>query len=239
MRFSEIIRQVSPRWLATGTAEKILYSMFVACDVLATACAESVKARCPGVLSGESLPIIGRDRLITRGKYETDGLYASRLNRWLTDHATRGGPYAMIAQIRAHFGDLWKMALVYRSGRHFEVFGPGESVSRTDISWTPDGDTAKWAKFWLFYFVSEPIPGDGTWDGPGSYDDGKVWDSDLTVSDAEDYRRVPKNWSPAHTRGEIVLLGPGQDLWDYPESTWTKAGGVGWSDYGPPRIYID
>ncbi len=238
--FRDSIRELSPPWLRTLISEKVMYAIGVQADALGDAVAAAVKTRFPNVYSGESLPYIGRDRKILRGRNETNAVYASRLNRWLDDHATRGGPYALLAQLYAHLAPAsFAIDLVYASGRRFRMDANGVVSTRDDVgTWVPDADTAKWARWWLFYAWPTPVAADGIWSDPGIWDDGGVWDSDLTVSEVTDLRAVPKEWNNGHSFGRIVLLSGDVELWDYPEGTWDDPGGI-WGETGPAQLVID
>jgi hypothetical protein len=210
LTFRDTIRSISPPWLQTGNAEKIMYSFGVHMDLLGDAIAASVKLRFPGLYSVDSLPYLGRERRIRRGRYDSDSSYANRLQRWLDDHRRRGGPYAMLEQIHAHFApNNFPVELVYASGRRFSMDVDGNIVM-DDIVWTPPGpvDTLKWARWWLFYHWPTPVYGDGLWGDPGTWGDGGVWGSSLSPADVQDLRLVPREWNAAHAIGRIVLISP-------------------------------
>jgi hypothetical protein len=214
-----------------------MYAMAVHADALGDSIAAAVKSRFPNYYSAESLPYIGRDRKISRGRAEADAVYASRLNRWLDDHQTRGGPYAMLAQVYAHFATApFAVDLVYFSGRRFQMDVAGAVSTRDDYSWTPDTDTARWARWWLFYYWPTEILSDGIWDDAGTWSDGGVWDSDLTAANVSDLRLVPREWNAGHAMGIVVLLSGDLELWDYPAGTWDDSGL--WTDRGPAQLAI-
>lgn len=244
--FRDTIRKVSPRWLQRGLAEKILYAIGVHWDLLVDMAADGVKRRFPGEAGNfDSLPIIGRERRIRRGPNEPDATYASRLPRWLDDHRTRGGPYAMLAQLHAFYAATpFAIELVYQHGTRFSLATNG-TVARDAITWLPDGipsvwddpgfwdddgvwdaDSVRWAYWWLFYHWPTAVADDGTWDTVGFWNDGGTWDSTLTPDQVTELRVVPADWNAAHTRGTIVLLSPGAELWDYPTGTWDEPGGT-------------
>lgn len=222
--YRDTIREISPPWLQRGRAEKILYSIAIHLDGLIDAVNAGIKLRFPGVYSNESLPLIGRERRISRGRIETDSVYASRLARWLDDHRRRGGPFAMLAQLHAHFAPAnFPTELVYHSGRRFSMDSAG-SVAMDDITWSPDDESQRWARWWLFYAWPYPIETDGIWDDPGTWSDGGVWDSNMSPQDVADVRLVPREWNAAHALGKIVLMSPTAELWDYPPGIWDDGG---------------
>jgi hypothetical protein len=179
--------------------------------------------RFPGYYSVESLPVIGRERRIRRGRIETHEVYATRLRRWLDDHRRRGGPYALLAQLHAHFApDNFPIALVYRNGRRFAMKADG-TVTRDVIAWEPDHEPAKWARWWLIYQWPEELLDDGHWGDPGTWGDGGVWGSSLSPQQVTDLRLVPKEWNAAHCFGRLILV-EGGELWGFPSGTWGDPG---------------
>lgn len=234
--FRDTLRKLSPPWLQRGTAEKILYSIGVHLDGLGDALFAAVKLRFPGYAS-DALPYIGRERRIRRGRTESDAVYASRLQRWLDDHRGRGGPYAMLAQLFAHYAPAnFRIDLVYRNGRRFAMDAAG-NVTRDD-PWVTN--VADWAKWTLYYFWPvTPSPAAAYWGDVGrTWGDGKVWGSTLTVDEVVDLRIVPREWNAAHALGEIVLLTSDVKLWGYPLTTW-GAPGLTWGSNPPVKLAVE
>lgn len=198
LTYRDSMRKISPPWLQTGRAEKILYSIALHVDAFGDALTAGVKQRFPGLYSYESLPLIGRERRIRRGRTEADASYATRLTRWLTDHRRRGGPYAMLAQLFAHFApNNFPISLVYYSGRRYRMDVNGV-VTRDDIVWSPDLDTARWARWWLFYETDE-------------------FGVSPDAATIEDLKVVPREWNAAHCLGYIMLFPTGAELIDFPD----------------------
>lgn len=209
--FRDAIRLISVPWLRTGTAEKLLYTYGLHMDAFGDALVAGVKLRFPGVYSDESLPLIGRERRIRRGRDESTATYAVRLTRWLTDHRRRGGPYAMLAQLFAHYApNNFVIELISRNGARYTMDVSG-NVTRDTTSWTYDAVSASyWARWQLLYHWPTAVTASGHWDDdPDLWDDaGSVWDSDLTPDQIEDLRLIPKEWNAAHTLGVVTLLDP-------------------------------
>lgn len=207
--FRDSIRMISPPWLRRGNNEKFGYALGVVVDTFADAASAGVKIRFPGVYSDESLPQIGRERRIRRGRTETTTTYATRLVRWLTDHRRRGGPYAMLQQLFAHYGpNNFPIELVYRLGNRFSMDVAGVIV-RDTTTWTFDAVVDDyWARWLLIYHWPTPIDDSGLWDSDPKLwdDDDTVWDSNLSPQDIEDIRLIPKEWNAAHTFGIVQLI---------------------------------
>lgn len=219
------IRKRSAPWLRIGLAQKILYAIGLHCDGWADALAAGVKLRFPGYYDNQSLPLLGRERRIPRGRNESHASYAQRLARFLTDHRRRGGPYAMLTQLYHYFHPVnFTIDLVYYSGRRFtlvqELLMLGapvdEAITRDDVVWTPDSNAAKWARWWLIYYTDQ-------------------WASTPpTAAEETELRLIPRQWNAAHALGTIVLFPSTAELWNWPPGrTWNESGT--WNTSGTVR----
>lgn len=227
--FRDTIRKIAPPWLQRDVAEKVLYALAIQIDACADALVAGVKLRFPGVYSDESLPLLGRERRIARGRTETNAVYASRLARWLDDHRRRGGPYALLLQLFAHYAPSnFAISLVYRSGRRFSMDTAG-AIARDIIAFSPDSEPAKWARWWLYYAWPDPGLALRIWgvSTPSTWGSDHVWGSNLTPQDVVDLRLVPSEWNAAHCFGRVVLLSGGGHLWGYPPRLWGDPGDWG------------
>ena len=236
LTFRDAIRERSPRWLRGTLGEKILYAFAAVFDALIDSTVQAVRRRFPGY-NDDALPYLARDRKIRRGPNELSANYALRLRRWLTDHATRGGPYALLGQLAAYYAVApFNIALRYESGALFKMSTDGV-ILRAPVPADPfDGDTAKWARWWLIYDWPFVVIDDGTWVSAGTYDDGGVWDSGLSAADVESLRIVPSEWNAGHTIANIILLNGGAELWDYPIGLWSDPGN--WNDGAQATIAV-
>lgn len=226
LTYRDMIRTSSPPWLQTGLAEKILYSIGIHLDVLGDAVVAAVANRFPGFYNYDSLSLLSRERRIVRGRTEGEATFAERLTRWLTDHKTRGGPYALLYQEFYHYAPLlFDMDLLYSNGRRFTfesaAYGAGvpleQCVQRDFIDWNP-GDPM-WARWWLFLYTD-------------------IWDA-TPPDDAElaDIRLIPRAWNAAHCFGTVVLFPSGAELWNWPPGhTWNETGT--WNTSGTP-LYVE
>lgn len=213
----DTMKQVCPPWLQRGLAEKILYALALHCDIMADAIIAGVKHRFPGLYSFESLPLLGRERRIPRGRSESDAGYADRLTRFLTDHRRRGGPYAMLAQLFAYYQpNAFPIDLVYYTqGRRFHMDVDGV-VTRDITGWKPDNNAAKWARWWMFFYTDQ-------------------WASvPPTADELQDLKLVPRQWNAAHPFGTLILFPSTGELWGWPlghlwgeSGTWGTSGTVG------------
>ena len=217
--FRDQIRKRSPPWLQIGTAEKYLYTLGLHLDALGDALVAGVKSRFPGLYSFETLPYLARERRLVRGPNEADEGFAARLCRWLPDHQVRGGAYALLGQLHTYYAPSnFPIDLVYANGRRFHLATDG-TITRSYDPWSPDGDVAKWARWWLFYNTDQ-------------------WASVApTQSEIDALRLVPRAWNSAHALGTIVLFPTGAQLWNYPPGHhWNEAGT--WNTTGAEARFI-
>lgn len=206
--FRDRIRMVSPLWLQRGWAEKLLYAIGLQLDAFADALVAGVKLRFPNLYSAESLPLIGRERRISRGLVESDAVYGERLTRWLDDHRLRGGPYAMLAQLHAYYlPNTFPIVLIYRSGQRYTM-APDGTVVRDTIAFHPDGVPERWARWWLIMEVSVG-----------------VYTPPLSDQDRADIALIPTEWNAAHCTGTVIVFPGDGELWDYPLGhVWDEPG---------------
>lgn len=222
--FRDTLNKIVPPWLQHTNGVRLLYSIGIQLDAMGDSLVAGVKLRFPNLYSAETLPLLGRERRIRHGRTEVDASYATRLRRWLTDHQRRGGPYALLAQLFAHYApNNFAINLIYRSGRRYRMDTAG-NVIRDDITFDPDAEPAKWARWWLDYVwpggLTPAVWGSGrTYGTPQP--PGHVWGvNGLTYDDVIDLRIVPKEWNAAHCFGRIILRSGNGRLWNYPPRVW-------------------
>lgn len=220
-----------PRWLKASISGRILYAIFLHLDVLIDLCRDALRKRFPLIENYDVLPLIGADRKIIRGPFETDETYVSRLPTWLDVHKTRGGPYALLEELYKYYApNNFKIELVYASTGLRFTLGVDGSITVDTTTWREsDGNLARWARWRLFYYWPTAVNDDGTWADVGTWSDGGVWDSGLTADEVASLRAVPQAFNAAHCFGVITLLGEGLGvLWDYPIGIWDE--GMLWDE---------
>lgn len=213
------IRKRSPPWLRIGNNERLLYTLGLHIDTLTDALVAGVKSRFPGLYSDESIPLIGRERRIARGRDETTASYIDRLRMWRIDHRRRGNPYALLSQLHISLGpSAFPIDLLYANGRRFLMDADG-NIERSFVPWLPDDQPERWARWWLFYNTDQ-------------------WAvTPPTQSEIDELRAIPRAWNTAHALGYIVLFPSDAQLWNYPPGhTWNEAGV--WNTTGPDPRFI-
>lgn len=226
LNFRELVFTIIPTWLRRGIAARLMFTLALYLDVLIELTASAVRLRFPGAYGSEPLPYLGRERRIRQGLGETDAHWAVRLQGYLETHKDRGGPYPMLEQIWEHYryqpDGAFPVHLVYTSGARFDM-GVDGVVTRHGFEGVGLGPE-EWAVWKLVYEWPTPIATDGTWDDPGTYDDNGVWDSELTLDQVTDMRLIPTEWNNGYCFGQLVVLSPGQALWDVPVQLWDDGG---------------
>lgn len=202
--FRDLLRRITPWWLHGFIGLRLLYAIGTVLDAIGDMAVSAISLRFPLASTPDVLPLIGQERRIPRGRAEPAAIYAVRLRRWLDDHRTRGGPYAMLAQLAAFWAATpFRIRLYYALGTLFDM-PVGGPVTRSLIG----GFSPVWPQWLLVFDWPVAVHSDGIWSDPGTYDDGGVWDSDLSADDVADIRCVPTAWNAAHCSGTVLVESP-------------------------------
>lgn len=255
--YTSAYRRAVPPWLQRSVGARLMESLAAQVDTLVERTTDGVLLRFPGLLQPvdeNALAFTGRERRIRRGPFESPSRYARRLRGWWAAHRTRGGPYALLEQLRAYLGEFLTVRtdVVYYSGtrRWQDVDG---TITRDAVTWSASGPSEGWAHVWVFLYVPETIPirestmldesGD-----PILADDGSeilgvesVVPGSLTPEEAEIFLAIPREWSAAHIRTiRVVLLYSTARLWNYPQPvpTWSAWGASGATWGGPTPVIL-
>jgi hypothetical protein len=229
--FRDAIRRAVPGWLTGYWGYRLLYAMAIQLDALGDALAYGVKLRFPNVYSPESLPLIGRDRGISRGFEETDAGYAARLERWLYDHRRAANPYTLMRQIQGYLaGHSVKLRIVNNAGAWYTLNADGTTEYVLGGNWNWDGNTVQWSRFWLLIYPPADLwVRSGTW-GDGSLWGEGTWGSTATVEQVESIRGIVAEWQAPHARCVNIILvfdaaafDPTDAAPPLPDGTWARA----------------
>lgn len=254
--YAVTIRDATPPWLQRTRGARLMVSLAEQADVLIDRMIEGVALRMPGALGPidpTALALTGRERRIRRGPGEDAETYARRLRTWWDAHRTRGGPYALLGQLRAFFLD-WlpvRMDVVYHSGTRRWMDENGV-ITRDSIVWNADG-SGLWAQFWVFFHLPTQVPATGllltegddtitTEDGDPIVAEMTASPDELTAEQLEVFTAIPREWSAGHIKTvHVVLLWSARRLWDYPQPvpTWDEWGATSTWDEPPVLMEIE
>jgi len=199
----DAIREIVPGFLRGFWGYRLMYAIAAQLDAIGDALTAGVKLRFPNLYSAESLPIIGRERGITRGFDEPDDVYSVRLENWWGDHRTKGNPYSLLRQLRGYFTPhAVKMRVVNNAGAWYTQNADGSLEYAHNSNWDWDGAPAtEWSRYWVILYPPADlwVP-DGTWgDGDVWGADGTTWGSTASIEQVETIRFIVKEWRGPHS----------------------------------------
>jgi hypothetical protein len=139
--------RIMPPWLRRTWGAKLLEAIGDQIDAQIERTAEGVSLRFPAWdpnnVAEAALELIARERRIRRGPDEDALTHASRLRLWLDSHRTRGGPYALLAQLHAFWVATLDRALAVTGGGDRFVTSSGDFLATElgDLLATQDGES--------------------------------------------------------------------------------------------------
>jgi hypothetical protein len=236
--FRDLIRDVSPPWLARFWGERYMYAPGLVLDALWTWAQEGLEQRFPDLAHDEALPYMGRDRRIRRGFIEPANVYRQRLKRWKRDHQTAGNALALMQQLKAYmFGFDVRIRCVNDRGTWQTLDPDGTfTVQQLAFNWNWDNryPASARTRFWVIIYPLDS----GIWEkgghwGDGSrWGDGREWGTTATREQSESIRAIVKEWKPQGTRCPYIIIAfdpasfdpthsPGDPL---PDGSWGRWG---------------
>lgn len=234
--FRKILRFLLPHWARDDEADGAFAWVLAALtDVQIDRARRGVEQRFPSRAGASALALIGKYRLIPRGRDETDAHYASRLQAWRypRGHRVRGNVFALLEQIQEYFGGSFDLWGIDASGNRRELSSTGAASFSYGNAWTWDSlPSTSWARQWIVIdgsslFLAQHAFGDeALWGGaPGT----EGYCIGLIGASAQDWAAISAltqgqhRWLPAGTRGEwLVVSLDGAD--PVPDSAYAKWG---------------
>jgi hypothetical protein len=228
LRFETAITRLTPPWLQRSVGGRVMRGIASVVDEHVDRLSGGVRIRFPGFdpldIDPDALALTGRERRILRGPGETAATYASRLRTWWDAHRLRGGPYALLEQLRAFFAATYpvRMDVVAQSGTRYWMDEDGV-ITRDSIVWEGDG-TGKWARIWVFFYLTA-LPaslithaGDVLVTHAGDTLIGEaLGGGEVSDEFAALFTAIPREWSAAHIdKTTVVLLAGDAVLVGYP-----------------------
>ncbi len=259
--FTQLFYSLVPSWLSAGDGGKVLHSLAVVKDKLVRRARLGLNARFPRRAGPSALAMIGADRGILRGRFETDAHYAERLTKWRypKQHRVRGGAFALLDQISEYVGG----AVVYTvdARRNMHVRGQSSYVSPYErdseyyehnypfpIVFDTLDPAVHWSRFFVVLGANPQLPwitatpdfGDpalwgGTVGTPGYCVGLSGWNPTDTTRIRQLFRG-DQQWRPHGTRAEWLIVQ--LTNWSFPVvagDTWSRWGRVLGSTREPAR----
>lgn len=214
--FRTIRKLLGPRWLTEGEGELVGYSLDLVKDAFLERARLGMLAGFPeNGPNGETAPpdalvLMGQDRRVARGIFESDVEYAVRLKNWLVDRRSCGNAFTLLRKLHEYTGTTHGVSFrtVDVRGNWYSRAADGtESASLNTGDWDWDGDTARWSRFWVIIYAGSLWAAEDTWGSGGTWGDDATGTLGCTVTpqQASGLRSLVSEWKPAGTRGEIIL----------------------------------
>ena len=233
------VKFFSPRWLAEGVAEKILYTVGLAHDALIEALDEGIRSHLPGIGTPTALKYTGKDRQILRGIGESDGAYATRLSLAWTAWRTAGGSRSLLNMLRGYLQLNEPFRTVSNGGDFFTLAKSPTADSdglyptpRYRRTWNWDG-LARWQRMWIILYSPDGAPWspEGTWGDGQLWGDGGTWGSTASLEVVQSVRAILKNaqrsvWKAQHAVVPFIIVAFDDTMFDpvagttMPDGTW-------------------
>lgn len=213
-----------PRWLSGFFGSRLFFAINGQLDPMGDGLVAAIKLRKPGLYSPSTLPMIGRDRRITRTPSETDDAFAARCRQWRQINARRGNPFALMEQVQGQLApDAVRLAVVSNNGNRLELAADGTPSIVGATAWDWDGDADKWSRVWLLIYDSDWLS-DGTWGDAGNWGDDPTATigSDATLIEVARVRDIVNEWGAAHARVVHIVIVLDETAWEaaQPDGDW-------------------
>lgn len=207
--FRDALTKVVPPWLQGFWGTRYLYALGVQIDAMGDALRAGVKLRFPNVYSDESLALLGRERGIKRGLFESAEAYALRLDRWLDDGRTKGNPWNLMHNVQAYLAPHGvRLRYVNNLGFWRTLNADGTREYTRSSAWNWDGNATPWSRFWLVIYPPAALwERDGVWTNDEFWgDDGTTWGSTASPEQVESVRAIVADCMGPHSQCENIIV---------------------------------
>ena len=222
----DMIRAVSPPWLAGGIAEKLLYSFALVFDVQLDKANQAMVANiATRTKTADSLPLIGADKLIPRGLVEAAADYATRLKRAYDDWYYAGSPRAIINQILGFVSpalprilfvnnaSAWDYVPVNTAIGALPTHLPSAAAVAPTANWNWDGALGSYtsAMFWRVWAIVDKtgwVTATRTWgDAVATWGDVRYsWGLDTPATTITSLRPIIGLWKSQHSWVRWIIV---------------------------------
>jgi hypothetical protein len=235
-RFRTVRRFLGPSWLTEEEGELIGYSLDTIRDLFIERTRQSLMLRFPQqgpngeTADPEVLALLGRDRRMVRGLFETDAEYAARLKLWLDDRRRAGNPYMLMQKLAEYLGPLPSYRTVDARGNWFARAADGtqtRSLKQENWDWSGEPVGERWARAWVIIYPNGLWSAEGDWGDVGDTwgDDGETWGTTAPSEHVQTVRAIVADWGlPAGMRCINIIIALDAMSFDptapEPDGTW-------------------
>lgn len=259
--FRRIVQFVGPKWLVRETIEtpldaapsvevdnRALYAMALVKDAAAERVRVGVLSRFPiaGQTAEDALLEIGRSRGIAKGPTEPESAYCGRLRRWLDDWRIAGSPWSVLEQVRAYCSPhAVRVRIFTNRGDCYTIERDGTRSRVRATAWDWDGDTSRWARWWLVIYPDAGQPWARAGDYGTAYDWGSApftYGSTATNADVLAIRRIIAQRKPRGSRCDFIIVCHDDAHFDptdaltLPDGTWGAVSKLSGGSLVPARF---
>ncbi len=110
-QFRDNFYSLIPPWLATGNAERYLYTLELCRDLLMEKSNQAQKIRLPGQGDASQIPFLAYDRQLVQGPLESDASFIVRLQNAFPTWNEAGSAIAVLGQLQAYAQGYQSVAL--------------------------------------------------------------------------------------------------------------------------------
>lgn len=221
MGIRDYVYSISPPWLQSVIANKLLYVPGLGVDLLCEKRDQGNLIAMPGYGDPSGLPFIGRDRSIGRGLNESETSYAARLQQAWDDWGYAGGPRAVLRQTLTYILPSQPQALTVNDSGNWDQYLAGADttqppshsyVNPTNWNWDhAEGDpNIKWWRCWLIFFSVAPndfAHPAGAWGDGHLWGDPTIsWGLDLPPGELTALRSILAQWKGQHAYFPFIII---------------------------------
>ena len=152
----DLIKTISPTWLQTGVAEKLLYTLGLDGDALLEKLNQGMRAHIPGQGDTSALPLLGSDRLLTQGFNESAASFGARLSMAFDDWSHAGNARSVLRQVLAYVSPPQPNARYVSQSSVWDEYLPGDNTAAT-------APRHYLANNWNWDKTTRPMPAQSFW----------------------------------------------------------------------------
>lgn len=238
-----------PLWLSEGEGVATWWTAGIVIDAQLDKAYQGTYARHPAYAPEDALRYIARDRGLVRGPNEPAAVFADRALRWLDDHRLRGGPWAMMEQLRAYmFPANVRIRTVDDRGNWFTIDRDGSRSYVLDSgTWNWDSPVGRKTRFWVIIYPDSStgayLPWQKTVWGPERTwgDPSLTWGTTATPAEVAAVRQIVRVWKAGGTTCKNIIIAYDDSSFDpaspEPDGDWQLWGTGGNGPRTPNRLF--